>query len=86
MIRNAKDLSPDQKLAIESLLGRAVSENEQISVSAVTLPGWLKEWWESAKQQGLDHLTMDEIDAEIAAARRERLKVGSPPASDPGSS
>jgi hypothetical protein len=72
MIHNAKDLSPDQKLAIESLLGRAVSENEQISISIVLPPDWLQESWESAKQQGLDHLTMDEIDAEIAAVRRAR--------------
>ncbi len=41
-------------------------------LSTVTLPDWLEESWESAKQQGLDHLTMDEIDAEIAAARRQR--------------
>ncbi len=78
MIRNAKDLSPDQKLAIESLLGRPVSENEQINISTVTPPDWLQESWESAKQQGLDHLTMDEIDAEIAAARRARRERQQP--------
>jgi hypothetical protein len=33
MIRSAMDLSKDQELAIESLLGRPVSENEQISVA-----------------------------------------------------
>jgi hypothetical protein len=72
MIRTAKDLSPDQKLAIEGLLGRAIAENEQISISALTPPDWLQKSWESAKERGLDRLTMDEIDAEIAAARRER--------------
>jgi len=35
MIRNAKDLSADQKAAIESLLGRRVSESESISVRAI---------------------------------------------------
>src|SRR4051812_7658273 len=35
-------------------------------------PDWLQESWDSAKRQGLDKLTMEEIDAEIAAARRER--------------
>jgi hypothetical protein len=35
MIRNAKDLSPDQKTAIESLLGRRVLEDEEISVRAI---------------------------------------------------
>jgi prevent-host-death family protein len=35
-------------------------------------PDWLKKSWDSAKRQGLDKLTMKEIDAEIAASRRER--------------
>jgi hypothetical protein len=34
MIRSAKDLSPDQKAAIESLLGRRLLESEDISVRA----------------------------------------------------
>jgi hypothetical protein len=38
MIRNAKDLSPDQKAAIESLLGRRVLEDEAISVRAIEAP------------------------------------------------
>jgi hypothetical protein len=32
MIHKAKDLSPEQRLAIEGLLGRAVAEQEDISV------------------------------------------------------
>ena len=38
MIRHAKDLSPDQKKAIESLLGRCVLEDEAISVRAIEPP------------------------------------------------
>jgi hypothetical protein len=38
MIRNAKDLSPDQRAAIESLLGRRVLEDEAISVRAIEPP------------------------------------------------
>lgn len=75
MIRKAKDLSPDQKAAIEGLLGRAVAENEEISVRTITLPSppaWLRESWESAKRQGVDQLSIEDIDAEIAAARRVR--------------
>ena len=34
MIRNAKNLSPDQKAAIESLLGRRLLESEDIIVRA----------------------------------------------------
>ncbi len=32
MTHKAKDLSPDQKVAIESLLGRSIAENEEISI------------------------------------------------------
>ena len=35
-------------------------------------PNWLKEIQEEAKEKGLDQLSMEEIDAEIDAARRER--------------
>ena len=38
MIRNAKDLSPDQKAVIENLLGRRVLEDEAISVRAFRPP------------------------------------------------
>jgi len=38
MIRNAKDLSRDQKEVIESLLGRQVLENEAISIRAIEPP------------------------------------------------
>jgi hypothetical protein len=35
-------------------------------------PDWLKEIQDDARRKGLDNLTMDDIDAEIAVARRER--------------
>ena len=38
MIRDVKDLSPDQKVAVESLLGRSVSEQETVSVQAFRPP------------------------------------------------
>jgi len=38
MIHDVKDLSPDQKLAVESLLGRPVSEQETVSVQAFQPP------------------------------------------------
>ena len=38
MIHEVKDLSPDQKLAVESLLGRPVSEQETVSVQAFQPP------------------------------------------------
>jgi hypothetical protein len=65
----------NQKLAIESLLGRSIAENEEITIHATTsnsAPKWLQTSWSSAQDQGLDQLSVDEIDAEIAAARRDR--------------
>jgi AbrB family looped-hinge helix DNA binding protein len=35
-------------------------------------PEWLKGMWADSKRRGTDKLTMRQIDAEIAAARRER--------------
>jgi len=35
-------------------------------------PDWLKNIQDHAKRRGLDKLTMDDIDAEIVAARRDR--------------
>lgn len=75
MIHKAKDLSPGQKMAIESLLGRSIAEDEAISIRALaslSAPQWLQESWESARRQGLDRLSMEEIDAEIDAARKSR--------------
>jgi hypothetical protein len=43
MIRNAKDLSPDQKAAIESLLGRRILEDEAVSVRAFEPPALSEE-------------------------------------------
>jgi hypothetical protein len=75
MIHKAKDLSPDQKVVIESLLGRSIADEEAISIRALSIasaPEWLQESWQSADQLGLDRLSPDEIDAEIAAARSSR--------------
>jgi hypothetical protein len=38
MMVSGKELSPDQKLAIEELLGRPVTEHEMVSVRAFDLP------------------------------------------------
>ena len=38
MIRSAKDLSPDQKTVLESLLGRRILSDEAISVRAIEPP------------------------------------------------
>jgi plasmid stability protein len=38
-------------------------------------PEWLRKSWATAKESGLDQLSMDEIDAEIAAARGARREA-----------
>jgi len=38
-------------------------------------PEWLRQSWASARQAGLDQLSMDQIDAEIAAARKARREA-----------
>ena len=48
-----------------------MSLKDYISLIAPT-PKWLREIQEDARRKGLHKLTMREIDAEIAAARREQ--------------
>jgi len=57
-IARAKGLSPEE-------YARQVLEHD-------LAPDWLRQSWERAKQAGLDQLSMEEIDAEIAAVRKER--------------
>jgi hypothetical protein len=79
MIHSVKDLSPDQRPTIETLLGHPVSEEEQVSVPARPAPEWLRSIQRDAREKGLDRLTPEEIDAEIAAARRDRRERGQRP-------
>jgi hypothetical protein len=75
MTFRAKELSVDQKTVIEGLLGRSLGEDEAISIRAVgsdAAPEWLRRSWESAEALGVDRLAMEEIDAEIEAARKAR--------------
>jgi hypothetical protein len=64
MIRNAKDLSPDQKAAIESLLGRRVLEDEAISVRAIEPPALSEERKHELAEQ------LKQYFAEVDARRR----------------
>jgi len=51
---------------------RTRSELRKRILAIAPPPDWLVKSQEHAKRTGLDKLTMKEIDAEIAAARRER--------------
>ena len=73
MIHSVKDLSPDQKQAIESLLGRPILDGEQVSVQTVPASAeWLRAIQQDAREKGTDKLTMEQIDEEIALTRRNR--------------
>ena len=73
MIHSAKDLSPDQRQAIEGLLGRPILDGEQVSVQTVPpSPEWLTEIQRDARAKGTDKLSMEQIDEEIASTRRAR--------------
>lgn len=57
-LARAKGLSPEE-------YARQVLEQD-------LAPTWLRRSWDSARQAGVDQLSMEEIDAEIAAVRKER--------------
>jgi plasmid stability protein len=44
-------------------------------------PEWLQKYWESSRQAGLDQLSGEEIDGEIAAARKARREARRQPGS-----
>ncbi len=44
--------------------------------SVTAAPAWLRQAWKSAKKRGLHKLTMEEIDAEVSAYRKEKQAAG----------
>ena len=67
---------PDEKVAVLAVKARArglsTEEYARQVLEQELVPEWLQKSWESAKKAGLDQLSMDEIEAEIAAARKDR--------------
>ena len=50
-----------------------MSDNVQDDREAIQpVPDWLRRAWEGARQRGLDHTTIEEIQAEIETYRREK--------------
>ena len=70
---------PDEDVA--ALKARATARGvsaEQYALQVLEqdlAPEWLRKSWASAKEAGVDQLSMDEIDAEIAAARKARREA-----------
>jgi plasmid stability protein len=70
---------PDEDVAVlkAKATARGVSA-EQYALQVLEqdlAPEWLRQSWASAKKAGVDQLSMDEIDAEIAAARKARQQA-----------
>jgi hypothetical protein len=87
MIPDVKDLSPDQKMAVESLLGRSVTEQETVSVQAFQPPaisdqrrqeivGALRQYFAEvdAKRQPVSDREADDIINEAMRDSRQRIK------------
>ena len=74
------DLS-DEQTAVLAAKARARGLSTEEYVREVLqhdlVPEWLQKSWESSREAGLDGLSSDEIDAEIAAARKARRQPGS---------
>jgi len=69
MLHRAKDLSSDQRLAIEALLGRAISDEEAISIRAVVPPTIIPSHFSQAERaEALRQL--DRYFAKVDAGRR----------------
>jgi hypothetical protein len=65
-------------LAIESLLGRSVSEGEQVSIRAITVSSGAKRLdgiEQNAQENELDSLTPEVVDDEDSADRPDRRPI-----------
>jgi len=76
---------PDEQTAALAAKARAqglsTEEYARQVLAHDLVPEWLQKSWESSKQAGLDKLSVDEIDTEIAAARKARRESGLQPGS-----
>lgn len=66
----------DEQAAVPAAKARALGVSKEQYVRQVLeqdlVPDWLRKSWEAARQTGLSAISMEEIDAEIAAARKAR--------------
>ncbi len=62
------DISTEQIIEVLEFVARSAGAPPREEAA----PEWLQKSWASAKEAGLDRLSMGEIDSEIAAARNDR--------------
>ena len=76
------DLSEDQAAAVAARARAQGMSTEQYVRQLLEhdlVPEWLRRSWENSQRVGLDQLSTEEIDAEIAAARKARHESRSQP-------
>lgn len=77
---NLPDAQTEALAAKARARGLSAEEYARQVLEKDLVPEWLQKSWETSKQAGTDQLSTDEIDAEIAAARKarreSRLKPG----------
>ena len=69
------DLPDEQKAALSAKAQARGLSAEQYARKVLEYdiaPEWLQKSWETAREAGLDLLSMEEIDAEISTARKAR--------------
>lgn len=68
-------LPDEQKAALAAKAqasGLSTEEYARKVLEHALVPEWLQKSWETSKDAGIDQLSMEEIDAEILAARKAR--------------
>lgn len=78
------DLPDEQKAALAAKAQARGLSAEQYARKVLEhdlVPEWLQNSWETSQNAGLDQLSMEEIDAEVCAARRARHKTRPQPGS-----
>ena len=69
------ELPDEQKAALAAKAqakGLSAEQYAQQVLEHDLAPEWLRKSWETSKDSGLDQLSMEEIDTEIASARKAR--------------
>ncbi len=76
------NLPEEQNVALAArarACGMSVEEYALQVIQRDIAPEWLRKSWQEARESGADRLSMDEIDAEISAARKARRVIPGQP-------
>ena len=73
------DTARDHLRAIHAYVARNSPQYALQVLEQDLAPEWLRQSWATARETGLDQLSTDKIDAEIAAARKARREANPHP-------